>query len=282
MKPTGRNKSLFGRQTLADVGLQPIASESKPSHPAADILAEAGAFGLLLVRTLRLIVTADTDKDTLKLAHRYTNKSLAFIATAMGFVGMIMVYQSTEQLSRAIGDTHLVGASFIKILVRVLGPTIVGMLIACRVGAGIAAEIAAMAVTEQLDAMRMCAADPIEVIMVPRVRAGIVASLVLTVLGGAASAAAGFGTAAIMYTVSPGIFWNFDLVSNADILQGMVKAFAYGLVIPVVSGMYGFRATGGAKGVGKATTDAVVGASFTIVLLDSIISLAGHGTGGSI
>ena len=280
MGSTGRNKSLFGRQTLADVGLGPVSH--KPPHPVADLIAEVGAFGLLLLRTLRLLVTADTDKDTLKIAHRYTNKSLAFIATAMGFVGMIMVYQSTEQLSRAVGDTHLVGASFLKILVRVLGPTIIGMLIACRVGAGIAAEIAAMAVTEQLDAMRMCAAEPIEVLMVPRVRAGIIAALVLTVLGSAASAAAGFGTAAIMYAVSPGTFWNFDLISTADVFQGMVKAFVYGLVIPVVSGMYGFRATGGAKGVGKATTDAVVGASFTIVLLDSIISLAGHGAGGGL
>jgi phospholipid/cholesterol/gamma-HCH transport system permease protein len=246
----------------------------------AEVVSDVGAVGVLFVRTFRLLFTAKTDNDTLKLAHRYTNRSVTFIVTAMGFVGMIMVYQSTEQLSRAIGDTHLVGPSFIKLLIRVLGPTIVGMLIACRVGAGIAAEIGAMAVTDQLDAMRICFADPIEVLMVPRVRAGIIAACTLTVIGTAASGAAGFATAAFMYSVSAGTFWNFELVSVPDLIQGMTKALAYGIVIPIISGVFGFKAAGGARGVGRATTDAVVGSSFAIVLLDSVISLIGHVVGG--
>ena len=210
------------------------------------------------------------------MAHRYTNRSLVFIVVAMGFVGMIMVYQSTEQLSRAVGDTHLVGPTFIKLLIRVLGPTIVGMLIACRVGAGIAAEIGAMSVTEQLDAMRLCAADPVEVLMVPRVRAGILAAVVLVIIGAAASALAGYGTAVMMYGVSGPTFWNFSFVSLSDLGQGLIKAISYGVVIPIIAGMFGFSAIGGARGVGQATTDAVVGSSFAIVMLDSIISLIGH------
>lgn len=278
MRSSARNKSLFGRHTLADAGLRP-KSRVQPNRPK-EIIGDIGAFGLLLARTMRLLFTANTDKDTLKLAHRYTNRSLAFIVVAMGFVGMIMVYQSTEQLSRAIGDTHLVGPSFVKLLVRVLGPTIVGLLIACRVGAGIAAEIGAMAVTDQLDAMRICFADPIEVLLVPRVRAGIIAAFTLTVVGAAASAAAGFATAVLLYSVSSGTFWNFDLVSVPDVLQGMTKSVCYGVVIPVIAGVFGFRAKGGAGGVGRATTDAVVGASFAIVLIDSLISLIAHLAGG--
>lgn len=243
----------------------------------AKLLTDIGAIGILFVRTLRRSVGAKTDpRSTFRLAHRYTNGAAAFIIISMSFVGMIMVYQSTEQLARAIGDTQLVGPSFIKLLVRVLGPTIIGMLIACRVGAGIAAEIGAMAVTEQLDAMKICAAEPVEVLMVPRVRAGIIASLSLVVIGSAACAFAGYATSALLYTTSVGTFWNLSMISGADLAQGMVKALVYGVVIPVISGAFGFRARGGARGVGQATTDAVVGASFAIVLLDSLISLIGH------
>lgn len=278
MRSSSRNKSLFGRHTLADAGIRQKTG-TKPGW-AKEIVSDVGAFGLLLARTMRLLFTASTDKDTLKLAHRYTNRSLSFIIVSMGFVGMIMVYQSTEQLSRAIGDTHLVGPSFIKLLVRVLGPTIIGLLIACRVGAGIAAEIGAMAVTDQLDAMRMCFADPIEVLLVPRVRAGIIAAFALTVVGAAASAGAGFATAVLLYSVSSGTFWNFELVSLPDVIQGMAKAISYGVVIPITAAVFGLRAKGGAGGVGRATTDAVVGASFAIVLIDSFISLIAHLAGG--
>ncbi len=212
----------------------------------------------------------------MRMAHRFTNQSASFIVIAMAFVGMIMVYQSTEQLSRAIGDTHLVGAGFIKLLVRVLGPTVIGMLIACRVGAGIAAEIGAMAVTDQLDAMRICSADPVEVLMVPRVRAGIVASLVLVLIGSTAAAFAGMMTGEVLFGMSPGTYWNFDLIGATDVLQGLTKAAVYGVTIPVVSGACGLAAHGGARGVGQATTDAVVGSSFAIVLLDSLVSLVFH------
>ena len=280
MRSTKRQKALFGRQTLADAGLS-VSGPRRVSKPI-QTLTEVGAIAILFVRTFRLLIAAKTDKgDTLRLAHRYTNRALMFVVVAMAFVGMIMVFQSTEQLSRAVGDTHLVGPAFLKLLVRVLAPTIVGMLIACRVGAGIAAELGAMSVTDQLDAMRLCAADPVEVLMVPRVRAGIVSSLTLVVIGGAASAAAGFATAAILYGMSESTFWNFSFIGIGDVIQGVVKAAVYGVVIPIVSGMYGFAATGGARGVGQATTDAVVGASFAIVLIDSLISLVGHAVSGA-
>ena len=279
MKSSKRHKkTLFGRFTLADAGFGTTDSLQKSRSFA--LVRRIGAITLLLLSTFKLIISAKTDsKDTLKLTHRYTNRALLFVITAMSFVGMIMVYQSTEQLSRAVGDTHLVGPAFIKLLVRVLGPTIVGMLIACRVGAGIAAELGAMSVTEQLDAMRLCAADPIEVLMVPRVRAGILSSLILVIIGASASAAAGYATAAIMYGVSAPTFWNVSFVGIPDLVQGLIKALVYGILIPVISGTFGFSAMGGARGVGQATTDAVVGSSFAIVLFDSLISLIGHATG---
>jgi phospholipid/cholesterol/gamma-HCH transport system permease protein len=278
LRPGG---SLFRRETLADAGLKPRRA-GPPQGPLA-IIAHVGAVGLLLARTTSLMLTAKTDRgESRRMAHRYANGSMAFIVIAMSFVGMIMVYQSTEQLARAIGDTQLVGATFLKLLVRVLGPTVMGMLLACRVGAGIAAEIGAMAVTDQLDAMRMCAADPIEVLMVPRLRGAVVASFTLAVLGAGAAILAGLATGVVCFSMSPTTYWNLSLIGPADVVQGVVKALVYGVAVPIVSGACGLAARGGARGVGQATTDAVVGSSFAIVALDSLISMISHiATGGT-
>jgi phospholipid/cholesterol/gamma-HCH transport system permease protein len=275
----GRQK-LFGRHTLADAGLVP--PEPERASAGRDLLRRVGAVGILLGRTMALLVTARTDRgDTARMAHRFTNESLVFVVVAMSFVGMIMVYQSTMQLGRAVGDTTLVGASFLKLLVRVLGPTVIGMLIACRVGAGIAAEIGAMAVTDQLDAMRVCAAEPVEVLMVPRLRGGIVAGLALCVIGSAAAMLAGLLTWMLAFSSSANVYWNLELIEPSDVVQGLVKALLYGAAVPIVSGACGLAARGGARGVGQATTDAVVGSSFAIVLLDSLVSLVTHVSTGA-
>jgi phospholipid/cholesterol/gamma-HCH transport system permease protein len=216
-----------------------------------------------------------------KMAHRFANGSLLLITVSMAFVGMIMVYQSTEQLARSVGDTTLVGASFIKLLVRVLGPTVIGLLMACRIGAGIAAETGAMAVTDQLDAMRMCAADPIETLMVPRLRGGIIAGITLAATGSLASILAGMATASILFGMSTNTYLNLNLVTPSDVIQGIVKSISYGIAIPIISGAQGLKAIGGARGVGKATTDAVAGSSFAIITLDSIISLIAYMVSGS-
>jgi phospholipid/cholesterol/gamma-HCH transport system permease protein len=269
------DKELFGRHTLADAGLAPRRAR-EPWAPLR-MLARLGAIGLVLGRSVALLFTARTDRgESWRMAHRFTNESLVFVVIAMAFVGMIMVYQSTMQLSRAVGDTALVGATFLKLLVRVLGPTVIGLLIACRVGAGIAAEIGAMAVTDQLDAMRMCSAEPTEVLMVPRLRGGIVAGLTLVVIGSAAAVVSGLLTWMLAFSAGSHIYWNLSLIESSDVAQGMVKALSYGVAVPVVSGACGLAARGGARGVGQATTEAVVGSSFAIVLLDSLISMVTH------
>lgn len=272
-------RGLFGRHTLADDGLRP--TPPKQHGAFFEGTARLGSIGMLLGRTLTMIFTGKADKGaTGRMAHRFTNGSLTFVIIAMSFVGMIMVYQSTMQLSRAVGDTSLVGASFLKLLVRVLGPTVIGLLVACRVGAGIAAEIGAMAVTDQLDAMRMCAADPVETLIVPRLRGGIIAGFTLTVIGCAASVLVGLLTALYGFGISVTTYWNLEIIATSDVVQGLVKSLLYGIAVPIVSGAFGLAARGGARGVGQATTDAVVGSSFAIVLLDSLVSLVAHVAAG--
>jgi phospholipid/cholesterol/gamma-HCH transport system permease protein len=275
-----RKPALFRSQTLADAGYAPKTHRTL-SGPA-ELVRRIGAMGVLLGRTVACMFTARVDRrESWRMAHRFTNESVTFVVVAMSFVGMIMVYQSTVQLSRAVGDTHLVGASFLKLLIRVLGPTVVGLLVACRVGAGIAAEIGAMAVTDQLDAMRMCAADPIEALMVPRLRGGLIAGLALAIIGSGASMTAGLLTGMAVFSMSPATYWNFDLIGFPDLFQGLAKALAYGAVVPIIAGACGLHARGGARGVGQATTDAVVGSSVAIVVLDSVISLVSYVAAGA-
>ncbi|MDD5309714.1 MAG: ABC transporter permease [Deltaproteobacteria bacterium] len=275
-----KKQTLFRSQTLADAG---YASRSpKALSGPVEVVQRIGAMGVLLGRTVACMATARVDKrESWRMAHRFTNESVTFVVVAMSFVGMIMVYQSTMQLTRAVGDTHLVGASFLKLLIRVLGPTVVGLLVACRVGAGIAAEIGAMAVTDQLDAMRMCAADPIEALMVPRLRGGLVAGVALAVIGSGASMLAGLLTGMAVFAMSPGTYWNFDLIGISDLVQGLAKALVYGAAVPIIAGACGLHARGGARGVGQATTDAVVGSSVAIVVLDSVISLVSYVAAGT-
>jgi ABC-type transporter Mla maintaining outer membrane lipid asymmetry permease subunit MlaE len=110
-----RDKQLFAKHTLADAGLAP--ARERP-FPPAEVISRVGAIGLLLGRTVSQLVTAKVDRgESWRMAHRFTNESVTFVVVAMSFVGMIMVYQSTEQLARAVGDTQLVGASFLKLLV---------------------------------------------------------------------------------------------------------------------------------------------------------------------
>ncbi len=109
------------------------------------------------------------------------NRSLFFLSITMGFIGMILVYQAGLQAKRVVPDFTLLGATYLELLVRDFAASIGALMLATRVGAGIAAEIGSMVVTEQVDALRMCAADPIDYLIVPRFLASIVMTTVLIV-----------------------------------------------------------------------------------------------------
>src|SRR5207244_8498668 len=118
-------------------------------------------------------------------------RSLLFLSRTLGVIGMVLVYQTCLQVTRITGDLSQIGAEFTKVLVHEFGPSLTAMMLATRVGAGIAAEIGSMVVTEQVDALHMCGVEPIEYLVVPRLAASVVMTSVLTVLGGTAGLAAG-------------------------------------------------------------------------------------------
>ena len=131
-----------------------------------------------------------------------------------------------------------------------------------------------MVVTEQVDALRMCAADPIDFLVVPRFLASMVMTTVLIVWAGAVAFVAGAATANLAFDVPLRTFCNMSLVDWGDVTTGLTKCVAYGAAIPIVSGHCGLSTFGGSEGVGWATTRAVVNSSLAIIILNAIISTA--------
>jgi phospholipid/cholesterol/gamma-HCH transport system permease protein len=202
------------------------------------------------------------------------NRSLVFIAVTLGFIGMVMTYEACLQLARVTGDFSQVGNQFLRLVVSDFAPTLTGLMLATRVGAGIAAEIGSMKVTEQIDALRMSGVLPIDYLIVPRFLASLIMTLVLTVLGGLVMFAAGGLTAKYSFGVNPHVFFDLSQVRGRHVVLPLVKAVSFGAALPIVAGFCGLRARGSSEGVGWATTAAVIGGSFAVIALDFVISAA--------
>jgi phospholipid/cholesterol/gamma-HCH transport system permease protein len=212
--------------------------------------------------------------ELVRQMHAIGNRSVIFIVVTLGFIGMVMTYEACIQLSRVTGDYSQVGPQYIRLIVSDFGPTLTGMMLATRVGAGIAAEIGSMKVTEQIDALRMSGVLPIDYLIVPRFTASVIMTLMLSTLGGLVMYAAGGLTAQYSYGVNPNLFFDLDLLRMRHFVLMTCKALAYGAAIPVVAGFCGLRARGSSEGVGWATTAAVIGSSFAVIVLDFVISAA--------
>jgi phospholipid/cholesterol/gamma-HCH transport system permease protein len=210
--------------------------------------------------------------EVLRQMYQVGNKSLLFVCVTLGFIGMVLVFQTCLQVNRITGDLSQVGAEFIKILVHEFGPTLTAMMLATRVGAGIAAEIGSMVVTEQVDALRMNNVDPVDYLVVPRFLASLIMTGMLTCIGVAVALAMGALTAWSSFHLNPVVFLDPSHVKWGDLVTGIVKCTAYGAAIPIVSGFCGLAARGGSEGVGAATTRAVISASFVVIVLDFCIS----------
>lgn len=231
----------------------------------------------MLARTIVVAIRGRKDWSAIVLqAYRMGNESVFFVSVTMGFIGMIMVFQSGLQAMKIVPDLTMLGAMFAELLVRDLAASIGAMMLATRVGAGIAAEIGSMVVTEQVDALRMSAADPIEYLVVPRFLASVVMTFCLLIWAAFVAFTAGMITANVVFEVNYATFANFMLVDAGDLAVGLTKMVAYGAAIPVVSARCGLTTFGGSEGVGWATTNAVVQSSLAVIVLNFFISAAGY------
>ena len=202
------------------------------------------------------------------------NRSLLFVCVTLGFIGMVMTYEACLQLSHVTGEFSQVGEQLIRLIISDFGPTLTAMMLATRVGAGIAAEIGSMKVTEQIDALRMSGVLPIDYLIAPRFVASIVMTVALSTVASIVMYAAGGLTAQYSFGVNPNLFFDLHLLRLRHLALFAIKAASYGAAIPVVAGFCGLRARGSSEGVGWATTAAVIGSSFAVIALDFVISAA--------
>ncbi len=210
-------------------------------------------------------------RDVVQHVHDFSNRSLLFVTVTMGFVGTIMVFQACFQARNLIGDMTLIGPAFLQLVIREFGPTIGALMVATRVGAGIAAELGSMTVTEQIDALRMNGADPVDYLLSPRIVAGVVSMLVLGITGALVMFVIGGVTAKVAFAVSYKMFFNLSMIKPLDVLSFLNKCVVYGFTIPLVAASAGFSARGGSEGVGSATTRAVIECSLWILAFDLVI-----------
>jgi phospholipid/cholesterol/gamma-HCH transport system permease protein len=244
---------------------------------ALDLLEGARGLYSVFVLTLYYCFRGRREKGAVALQmYEIGNRSLFFLCVVMAFLGMILVFQAGVQVQRVVPDLTLLGAQYVELLVRELAPSVGALMLATRVGAGIAAEIGSMVVTEQVDALRMCAADPVDFLIKPRFLASLVMTVVLIAFGTAVAYLSGMAVAYAYFGLMPHTFINPALLDVGDVVVGFAKCLAYGAAIPVVSGYCGLSTYGGSEGVGWATTRAVVNSSLAVIVLDFFISGAGY------
>jgi phospholipid/cholesterol/gamma-HCH transport system permease protein len=200
-------------------------------------------------------------------------RSLSVAILTAVFSSMVMTVQFAVQLAR-FGARERVASVVSLSLVRELGPVLTALIVGGRVGAGIAAELGAMAVSEQVDAMRAMGANPVERLVTPRVLACVVSLPLLTVVADVLGIAGALGIARLDRSVSASLFYNevIHTVGIADFASGLIKSGVFGLVIALIACSEGLNARGGTAGVGRATTRAVVIASLTTLGLDFVLT----------
>jgi len=200
-------------------------------------------------------------------------QSLTITNVTLLFTGMVLAVQTAYSLS-SYGGLSFVGDLLALSIVRELGPVLTALMVAGRVGAGITAELGSMAVTEQVDALRVLAASPVKKLVVPRVGALMVALPLLTALADVVGLFGGMVMAVSEVGQTRAYFVSHVLGALAieDITSGIGKSVFFAMFIGIIACYNGLAATGGADGVGRATTNTVVTASIAIIVADFFLT----------
>lgn len=199
--------------------------------------------------------------------------SLTVVLLTGAFTGAVLALQSGLTLDQ-FGARSMVGRLVSASMVKELGPVLTALMVTGRVGSGIAAELASMVVTEQINALRALGTDPVRKLILPRILAGVVMVPLLTAI----SIGVGMLGAAIITTtqlkVAWSVYWN-EVVAGLyvqDVWMGIVKPFVLGFAIVSIGCHVGIRARGGTQGVGRATTNAVVAGSVAVLAVNFLVT----------
>lgn len=235
---------------------------------------EFGGIWLLFMDTLYW-----TFRSRIKLGYLFKQmefvgvKSLGVVIITGGFTGMVLALQ-TYYGFRKFSSEGMVGATVALSMTRELGPVLTSLMVTGRAGSAMAAELGSMRVTEQIDALTVMALSPIKYLVVPRVLASLFMLPVLTIISDFVGILGGYIVGVKLLSINEGVFIArmVKYVDLDDVYNGLVKSAVFGVLLSLISCYKGFNAKGGAEGVGKATTQAVVFSSVTILISDYVLT----------
>jgi phospholipid/cholesterol/gamma-HCH transport system permease protein len=199
--------------------------------------------------------------------------SLPVVGLTAIFTGAVLALQSYTGFSRFNAESSIASVVVLSIT-RELGPVLAGLMLAGRVGAAIAAEIGTMRVTEQIDALYTLGADPYKYLVIPRVVSGVIMLPLLVLVADIIGVFGGYLVSVYKLGFSPYLYLKntVTFLETSDVTSGLIKAAFFGFIVTAMGCYHGYESEGGAKGVGNATTNAVVSSSILILLSNYIIT----------
>jgi len=239
-----------------------------------DIAAETGELGILTARAFRAMIGPPFEVGLwVRQMEQIGVRSLGVAGITTIFTGMVLALQTALSLP-SLGVKYYIGSVVAKSLVRELGPVLTALIVGGRIGAGMTAEIGTMKVTEQIDALRSMAADPVKKLVAPKLVATLVMLPALTVIGDALGILGGLIVASLTLDLTPGLYVKdvLDTLNFGDVFSGIAKSVFFAYFITMVGCYNGLNTTGGADGVGRATTNTVVLAAILVLVSDFFLT----------
>lgn len=199
--------------------------------------------------------------------------SLTVVLLTGFFTGAVLALQSGTTMDQ-FGARPYVGRLISASMIKELGAVLTALMLAGRVGSGIAAELGSMVVTEQVSALRALGTDPIRKLVVPRVLAGFIMCPILTIIADGVGLLGGWLMTVTQLRVASSVYWQavVDGLYVEDLWMGLIKPFFLGFIIVTIGCHVGLRTKGGTQGVGRATTSAVVAASVMVLVVDFFVT----------
>lgn len=244
------------------------------SKPLISVLETVGSVIALTSEMLVWLIRPPYRIGQLLAAMEFIGVGSVFIVALTGvFSGMVLALQTTYSL-RAFGAEGVVGQVVAVSLTREIAPVFAALMVAARAGSAMAAELGNMRITEQIDALVTMAVSPVQYLLSPRLLAAVLTVPLLCVLYICVGMAGAWLVAVRWLGVDPGIF-----VSNierhmvpSDFFMGIIKSAVFGFLIAAISCTRGYHATGGARGVGEATTQAVVHSAVSLLIANYLLT----------
>lgn len=233
-----------------------------------------GEIVLLTVRTFKAFFRRPTELSaTLYQLESLGVKSMGIVAVTSVFIGMVMTIQFAFGIKR-FGGIDYIPAVVVLSFCRELAPTLTAVIVGGRIGSGMAAEVGAMNVTEQVDAIRALGADPAKKLVLPRMLAAIIVMPLLSIYALALGTAGAIFICAVQFDIQPALFISSSLqaVRFGDFWSGLAKTPFFGYLIAIIGCHFGLRTTGGTEGVGSSTTRTVVAVSIAILVADLLLT----------